>query len=228
MQPARAFTSRGLSNHPGPLYPGRWRWTAATAQVAGQWPVNDLSGQCRPLKASGKSWCHALAGWSPSPDADNKSHTDCLQAQGAQTMTVSFNNFDSRLSTTVGTLATNGYAGCSTCAPVIPADPNYITHHPQALSDIMVNKLTAAGVTKLPGNWNVYGNRFSGADVPINAGDDRIAGAQLGRLCQNVFAGDAAIAGQAIWVDPNVTLNTCDGTPEANTFMTPVPVKRNA
>jgi hypothetical protein len=175
-----------------------------------------------------QSWCHALAGWSPAPDADNKSHTDCLQAQGAQTMTVSFNNFDSRLSSTVGTLATNGYAGCPTCAPVIPADPNYLTHHPQALSDIMVNKLTAAGVTKLPGNWNVYGNRFAGADVPINAGDDRIAGAQLGRLCDNIFAGDAAIAGQAVWVDPNVTLNTCDGTPEANTFMTPIPVKRNA
>lgn len=169
-----------------------------------------------------QSYCHDLAMFSPNPGhADNLSHTDCVQAQGAKGIEIAYNYFSAMLSTTVGS---QSYAG----SPTRPADPNYTRNHPQALSAIMVNKLNVGGVLHQPSGWNVHHNRFGGGEVPINSGADDLR-TNLGRMCENVFENNAYVAGQTMWFDADVTVDTCDQDPiRRNIFTTPITVRRNA
>lgn len=176
-----------------------------------------------------QSYCHDLAGWSPSADRDNRSHTDCLQAQGARGIEVSYNNFSAMLSRTVGTLATNGYAGCSTCVPAIPADPGYIARHPQALSAIMINDINVNGTRYMPAGWVVKGNRFTGGEITINGGDDDITSTNLGTMCGNTFEDNAFYPGHSIDLSATIAADTCDADPlRRNSWAHPVTVRHRA
>lgn len=173
-----------------------------------------------------QSWCHGLTLFSPDTQSDNRTHNDCFQGQGAHGVEIAFNNFQSFLSKTSGS---QSYAGCPSCSPPKPADPNYTTNHPQGISAIMVNDLTVGGVHYNPSGWNVHDNRIGGGEISVNSGDDGIsAGTVLGTFCTNTVDNTAFFAGHHFDFDARITVDTCDSDVyRQNTVVTPATVRHN-
>jgi len=90
-----------------------------------------------------------------------------------------------------------------------------------ALSVLMVNNNNGVGPT---GNLTVTDNWMRGGDIGINAGSDRLAGADLGSFLRNRFAKDQRLMGGStpytLNIDANAgSFNVGAGTANRNTYI---------
>jgi len=156
-----------------------------------------------------QSYCHDLAYWSPaSGHADNQTHNDCFQGEGATDVALTFNLLHAYVSTTVGSL-------------------NHPPDRPQALSALMVNDLVVAGVRYQPTRWVVYGNWIDGGFIAVNCGDSAVA-TDLGSMLRNVFDYGQWHQGpptHTITCNANIVVNTGDGTADQNVYRDSVPIR---
>ena len=156
-----------------------------------------------------QSYCHDLAYWSPDPGhADNQTHNDCFQGEGATDVALTFNLLHAYVSTTVGSR-------------------NHPPDRPQALSAIMVNDLVVAGVRYQPTRWVVYGNWMDGGFIAVNCGDDAVA-TNLGSFLRNVFDDGQYHQGpptHTITCNAAIVVETGDGTPDQNVYRDGVPIR---
>jgi hypothetical protein len=159
-----------------------------------------------------QSWCHDLGYWSPDPGhADNQTHNDCFQGEGAVDVELLFNTLDAYVSKTVGS-------------------QNYPPDRPQAMSAMMINDLVVAGVTYQPSQWTVIGNWINGGFFAVNGGDTALH-TNLGVFLRNTFDYGAYLKGpptHTIVVGPGVVVNTGDGTADQNVYTDgkPITVRR--
>lgn len=160
-----------------------------------------------------QSFCHDLAYWSPAAGhADNRTHNDCFQGEGATDVSLTFNLLHAYISTTVGSL-------------------NAPPDQPQALSAMMINDLVVAGVRYQPTRWFVYGNWMNGGYIAVNGGDSAVA-TNLGAFLRNVFDRGQYHQGpptHTIDFNAAIVVDTGDGTADQNVYRdgTPIRVRHN-